>query len=92
MSDRPLQVGDLVVHYKPHHSCFLPFLGEIGILVDIYPPEERVCCICGLRCTVIVGVVSDRRRNYDINCLKRIPPLEELGYETTDIDLPIDVC
>ena len=91
MSDRPIQVGDLVVViYWPICDCGIGAIHtveKIGSLVGL----SDGCALCGRagikdivdasEVTILTGFGSGKRGCVGIRWLKRIPPLEEIQQQ-----------
>lgn len=88
--DRPLQVGDLVFVSGDHHGCHAKYLGRIRTMEEVRPIVRLQCCNCG-RIVMTSAAYLDDKDLYPLSCLTRIPPLEELEHESTDIGIPIAV-
>lgn len=80
MSERPIQVGDLVQVVGT--VCCDIALGTVFRVGDIEPSGARFQCVaCGTLCPdeplAIEGWGHDKSSGL-LSCLKRIPPLDEL--------------
>ena len=92
MSDRPIQVGDLVVAIKPR-GCGCPSSKTpIFVVTEITNADVR-CADCNKlmsKPSAKSGEISHQTGKW-IGCemrrLKRIPPLSELEGERTDEDI-----
>jgi hypothetical protein len=88
VSDRPIQVGDLVqvVRSLPccHHAS--KWHGHIYIVSELYPPSPSVVCIhCNSPKNFPTAIAEGHDVGVLVCMLKRIPPLSEL--ESTDQDI-----
>ena len=85
MSDRPIQVGDLVVVVN---TCCPPATANgdifrVGALFD----TKTMCQICGHRNHGLHAGLRQTSSGVPVPWLKRIPPLEELEGERTQKDM-----
>lgn len=95
MSDRPIQVGDLVQVIRSSHVCGEAHLGRIFAVEKMPMPNPGVeCLICGaknvaLRNTPVVGFsCKPGKLGYmPASWVRRIPPLDELEGEKQKEDL-----
>ena len=82
MSDKPIQVGDLVVQIRAccaHELTESPFTG-IPFVVNSFFYAEGVCDHCG-SLGKSTFAESDHEFSVYVKWLKRIPPLDELESE-----------
>lgn len=95
MSDKPLEVGDLV---KVVHSCCTPFVAgsPVFVISSFYQIPlgcTAQCIFCKRDITDNVmawdGLASNERPGYPISWLKRIPPLDESEDVLTDEELSV---
>ena len=86
MSDRPIQVGDLVMVVKPTPCCGNEkAIGDIHVVLEPVglAPNTR-CIYCNLLGPHIDTVKIAERLVIERYRLKRIPPLEELEGQRTE--------
>ena len=87
MSDRPIQVGDLVFQFT---ACCArefdrsPYVGVPHTLTRI-APRVASCRFCGFEASGLAGYVG--RPGIYLPWLKRIPPLSELEGQRTQEDM-----
>ena len=86
MSDRPIQVGDLVMVVKPTPCCKSEkAIGEIYVALESTDVAPTTRCIhCGLVEPIGDVVMIYRQMVIERYRLKRIPPLEELEGQRTE--------
>ena len=82
MSDRPIQVGDLVV---VAHACCKGSERLLGLVFKANPPAHRPfeCSDCG-RLHPAPHFTDEQGLHYASWRLKRIPPLSELEGQRTE--------
>ena len=90
MSDRPIQIGDLVAVTKWHPCCCC--LGHMGTVIGFGVIENNGCAECdthGPEVNYKAARVSNSHGVLRVRpeWLKRIPPLEELEGQRTQEDI-----
>lgn len=83
MSDRPIQVGDMVVVIGAHCKGAEKFIGitfKVGVVRTGFP----YCTCCGAQEGYLTVASPEGRPNAFYAPLKRIPPLEELKGKRTE--------
>ena len=87
MSNRPIQVGDLVVVVRKRLCGCRSSVGNIFIVQALQQIIGRGICIeCG-QLTFPIGTLAVQRPNrnwVELSRVKRIPPLEELEGQRTE--------
>ena len=90
LTDRAIQVGDLVMTVRGHCANTDPWVGKIYTVLEISSSLRQGCGGCGSDENINASMTSAHlgfRLWWPTSWLKRIPPLEEL--EGTKIDEPI---
>ena len=87
MSDRPIQVGDLVQVVRPTRCCGgTKTIGWTYLVMSFNSMDSYKCEACG---AITRSPVADRGYGWGctVDRLKRIPPLSELEGQRTQEDL-----
>lgn len=90
-TERPIQVGDLVVLVRYDHRCADVLLGKIYRVLRVPSIHPGICCPkCGERDlatanSLIAG--TSQHAALPQRWLKRIPPLSELEGQRTQEDM-----
>lgn len=91
MSDRPIQVGDLVQAVRwPCCGKWLGMIFRVNAFKGVEAGERLGCSNCGVAMPEVsqaYDVWSIAGRSAPITWLKRIPPLEELEGQRTQEDI-----
>ena len=93
MSDRPIQVGDLVQVVKPGLCGCTTTLGWVFVVLDEKKYSVTTCGTCNAQFGRLVllesGIQSPRGDSYGFrrSALKRVPPLSELEDQRTQEDM-----
>jgi len=84
MSERPIQVGDLVQVVR--WPCCGRYLGNIFKVEEISSSDSALCFECGARSgpSGFYAAPEKYNRGAPVSWLKRIPPLEELEGQRTE--------
>ena len=87
MSDRPIQVGDLVQIVRGTRCCNKP--GHVGLIYTVTRMKSSKwhCSHCNSEESELLVAGVGHMNGYEMSRLKRIPPLEELEGEKTEKDL-----
>ena len=85
MSDRPIQVGDLVVIVKPRRCCGNG--DTIGTIFTVRSFAKKCKCACGASYEGKFAVMENGWWRCETFRLKRIPPLDELESEKRDEEI-----
>lgn len=82
----PIKAGDLVVVVRPTPCCDdTSAIGHTFHVLAVRRRHQGCCCFC--RVPRAATAAEDVDCHYDIDRLKRIPPLSELEGECTQEDI-----